>query len=837
MGGNTNRSSTLEDKTIIFHATHRAGLVVNQIGEIVQANSAAQNLLGYTLNQITQMRIQAINPNLSLYAWKDLFKSAHKGTQISKTEIINNQQLPLTVLSEVIGIISDGVALCMYLMDDLTVATRNEELLNLITGISHIGAWEWNISRQEALITKESFKLLSMIQEQELLSIRGANEFLHKVMTRDSIYQFKSNLIKLIRQGGRHNFEIDLKHYNRVRNRLMIYAELKTDKILGKPVKIVGTIQDISKVSERSDDMYFADYTINRAEEMIYWINRKAELTFFNNAVMKSFGYTREELKQMSVPDLDPNFPIDKFDSIFEDLIQKKHIEVESVNKRKNGDIFPVQVRLYHTVYNDEDFMVSYARDISDDIQKEQFIELSNITLNQSHDLILWCRSDGSIYYQNKTLLFLIGAKEIDLKNIKVTDLIKDFEFETIWKEKRKVHSESFRLITKDKKEILVEVAINFITHLDEELACIILEDITERKQTKHQLQHALSEISKLKEQIESEKNYLIEELSDNYNFNNIISKSPAYKKVLSQVAQVADSSATVLITGETGTGKELLARAVHSLSKRNKKAVVKVNCASLPPNLIESALFGHEKGSFTGAHERKIGRFELAHEGTIFLDEIGELPLDLQPKLLRVLQEGEIVRVGSPKSLNVDVRIIAATNRNLEHMVNEGKFREDLYYRLNVFPIHNLPLRDRKDDIPLLIQHFKNKYGKKNDKPNIKVPKSYIDSLMKYDFPGNIRELENIVERSIILSNDGSLSVDSVLPSMQKKKTKGKDKEIHKPFLNFEEMQKEHIVEALKMANWKITGDNSASTLLGLNGKTLSSKMRKLGIRKGKIF
>jgi PAS domain S-box-containing protein len=837
MQGKLKEQNKLEANSPIFEITHRAGLVLDKLGNITNANPAALHLLGYTLDQITQKTIQDINPTLSLYNWKDLYKSAHQKIQITKTEIINKQQLPLTVRSEVFGLGNSEE--CMYLMDDLTEATRNEELLNLITRISHIGAWEWDINSKEALITKESFNLLSKEQEQRLMSGKKLNKFLRTIMSKDNIYHFKSNMLKLMRNGGRLEFEIDAKQKNGGKQRFIIYAELKTDKILDKPVKIVGTIQDISKVSERSNDMYLADYTINKAEELIYWINSKAELTFFNNAVIKTFGYSRKELKKMSVPDLDPNFPMDKFDEIFEELKRKKYVEVESVNQRKNGELFPVNVRLYHTYYNNEDFMVTYARDISDEIKKKQFIELSNITLNQSQDLILWCRSDGSIYYQNKTLLSLIHTKEKDLSKLKINDLLIDFDFDTIWKEKQKVHAKSFRLRTKLHKEVLVEVAINFISHLDEELACIILTDITERKQTKLQLQHALDQISQLKEQIESEKNYLIEEVSANYNFNNIISKSPAYKKVLSQVTQVADSSATVLITGETGTGKELLARAVHSLSKRTNKPLVKVNCASLPPNLIESALFGHEKGSFTGAHERKIGRFELAHEGTIFLDEIGELPIDLQPKLLRVLQEGEIVRVGSPSSMTVDVRIIAATNRNLEEMVNEGKFREDLYYRLNVFPIHNLPLRQRKDDIPLLIQYFIDKYGKKNDKPNLKVPKSYIDALLKYDFPGNIRELENIVERSIILSNDGSLSVGSLSLRMHKLKGEAKDeaKEARNAFLNFEEMQKEHIMEALRMANWKITGDNSASTLLELNGKTLSSKMRKLGIKKGKTF
>jgi len=296
MRGKIEELINLEGNSSIFQTTHRAGLVVNQIGAITKANPAALNLLGYTLDQITKKTIQEINPTLSLYTWKDLFKSAHKEVQIIRTEIINRQQLPLTVLSEVIGVNSDDGAMCMYLMDDLTEAARNEELLNLITRISNLGAWEWDIINKEALITKESFNLLSMSNEQKLMSEEKVKILFDTIMNRENIFHFKSNILKLIRKGGRQDFEIDVKQPDGIKNRLMIYAELKTDKILNKPVKIVGTIQDISKVSERSDDMYFADYTINRAEELIYWINSKAELSFFNNAVIKTFGYSREEL-------------------------------------------------------------------------------------------------------------------------------------------------------------------------------------------------------------------------------------------------------------------------------------------------------------------------------------------------------------------------------------------------------------------------------------------------------------------------------------------------------------------------------------------------------------
>jgi transcriptional regulator with GAF, ATPase, and Fis domain len=277
---------------------------------------------------------------------------------------------------------------------------------------------------------------------------------------------------------------------------------------------------------------------------------------------------------------------------------------------------------------------------------------------------------------------------------------------------------------------------------------------------------------------------------------------------------------------GESGTGKELLARAVHNISNRCKKPLVKVNCAALPVNLIESELFGHERGAFTGALERKIGRFELANGGTIFLDEIGELPIDLQSKLLRVLQEGEFERLGNPVTIKVNVRVIAATNRNLEQAMEKKEFREDLYYRLNVFPINCPPLRERKEDIPLLVKHFCQKYESKIGKKILHIPLKVMSALTEYNWPGNIRELENIIERALILSRGNTLEYGDWLP--KEKKTNGK---LSKQKL--QDVEREHIIETLKQTGWKVSGEKGAAKILGLNATTLEARMKKLGIRR----
>ncbi|MCH9007238.1 sigma 54-interacting transcriptional regulator, partial [candidate division KSB1 bacterium] len=277
-------------------------------------------------------------------------------------------------------------------------------------------------------------------------------------------------------------------------------------------------------------------------------------------------------------------------------------------------------------------------------------------------------------------------------------------------------------------------------------------------------------------------------------------------------------------ILGETGTGKELLARAVHNLSDRRDRPLVKVNCAALPANLIESELFGHEKGAFTGAVARKIGRFELADGGTIFLDEIGDLSLELQSKLLRVLQEGEFERVGNPQTTKVDVRIISATNRDLEKAIEDGSFREDLYYRLNVFPIQSPPLRERKEDIPILVRHFIKKFTAKTGKKIETVPQKVMDALQGYHWPGNVREVENIIERAVIISPGKQLKLEDWLS-----KTVISSKASH--ISTLEEFEREHILEVLELARWRVSGESGAAKVLGLKPTTLEARMKKLGI------
>jgi formate hydrogenlyase transcriptional activator len=343
-------------------------------------------------------------------------------------------------------------------------------------------------------------------------------------------------------------------------------------------------------------------------------------------------------------------------------------------------------------------------------------------------------------------------------------------------------------------------------------------------------------QISELKDRLAQQKLYLEDEIRSELNFEEIVGKSEALRRVLTLVETVAPTDSTVLIYGETGTGKELIARAVHNLSSRGSHAFVKLNCAAIPTGLLESELFGHEKGAFTGAIAQRIGRFELAHRGTVFLDEIGEVPLELQPKLLRVLQEREFERLGSTRTLRTDARLIAATNRDLEAMVGEQKFRSDLYYRLNVFPVRVPALRERPEDIPLLVRHFVQQFGRRMNKTIDTIFSETMTMLMRYHWPGNIRELQNVVERAVILSTGPVLNVPTNELHLRADEPPVSNHDAGNLQLTLDGAERQGILTALEKTNWKVAGPQGAAVLLGMHRSTLQSRMQKLGIHVSRV-
>jgi len=362
--------------------------------------------------------------------------------------------------------------------------------------------------------------------------------------------------------------------------------------------------------------------------------------------------------------------------------------------------------------------------------------------------------------------------------------------------------------------------------------------DITEINRTDRKLRNALAENAQLREELERERDYLREEVSVALHFGRIVGKSPALKHMLAQVEAVAETPANVLVLGESGVGKELVARAIHLQSPRAEAPLVKVNCASIPQELFESEFFGHVKGAFTGAHRDRVGRFQLADTGTIFLDEVGEIPLELQGKLLRVLQESEFERVGDDVTRSVNVRVIAATNRNLEEQVMAGKFREDLFYRLSVFPIEVPPLRKRTEDVIQLAQHFLentcNDFGRKS----LKLTRGQAASLLAYDWPGNVRELKNVIERAVILSKGNILRLDLSLPEgagapdTTEFAASGSENSVFTE-AQMRSLQKQNLLAALKQSSWRVSGKSGAAELLGIRPTTLTDRIKSFGIQK----
>jgi PAS domain S-box-containing protein len=438
---------------------------------------------------------------------------------------------------------------------------------------------------------------------------------------------------------------------------------------------------------------------------------------------------------------------------------------------------------------------------------KLQFSELQTKGYVRYEHLPLETRDGRLIDVEFVSNIYLVNHNKIIQCNIRDITLRKQAE-EAL----RKAYDE-MDLCVKERTEDLVEA--------NEQL----LREIEERKKAEESLREALKEVKRLKDQLHEENIYLKEEMSLIHSHKDIVGNSEAIRTVLKQIEQVAPTDSTVLIQGETGTGKELLAHAIHNLSARKGRLMINVNCAALPPTLIESELFGREKGAYTGALSKQLGRFELANVSTIFLDEIDALPLELQAKLLRVLESGEFERLGSPRTVKVDVRIISATNRDLAGLVSEGGFREDLYYRLNVFQITVPSLRERREDILPLVWFFVQEFSKRMGKRIESIPQKGVEALQAYPWPGNVRELRNVTERAMIITTGPVLQLD--VPKIAQS---GADQSG-----TLEEVEKRHIIEALNTTGWRVSGKDGAAEILGINPKTLESRMQRLGIQRSK--
>lgn len=800
---------------------------IDSDGNILGVNSCFASELGYTKDDFIHKTIFQINPRTNLFEWRSFWKELLAKQEISfETEHITAKGAIFPIRLRGMLFEAGGAKVCCGIIENLLSSNRYYDLLKLTEEISRTGSWEWDLIHNEVL-TSHGLSQLAGLPEMESITPDYALKLLERNIFPDELEELKNKLDRSVKTGEPFEMQIGIKPAeNQTPRRMNLVAHPVHQN--GKTNKISGILQDLSNIAAKTEDLYLTQYCVDNSSQMVYWLYADGRFKYANKACCEKLGYTWNELKNLTLKDVEPDLTEKDWKQRWEILKKNGFADIETIRRNKQGEKFPVRLLLNYVNYKGEEYNLAFGTDLRKRKKLEEDIKLSFETINQSSDMIFWLNENGSFRYFNDTFAEMTGYSREEIQKMKMLDFFPNFQlhqFQDAWARLKQgnVLSREIEITCKDGSTLFVESLVKMIKFEGKEYSSTVLRDIRTRKAQEFELRKRLEEIENLRRQLEKENVILKEEIQVEQSSTNIISRSPNYKKVLRQVGQVADTNATVLILGETGTGKELIAKAIHSLSSRNKRPMIKVNCSALPENLIESELFGHEKGAFTGAFQRKQGRFELANGGTLFLDEIGEMPLDLQAKLLRVLQEGEFERVGGVETIEVDVRVIAATNRNLEEQVAKGKFREDLFYRLNVFPIFNIPLRERKEDIQPLVRHFIEKYNQKLGKHIEEIPQSVLKELEEYEFPGNIRELENLLERAVILSPGKKL-----VANFQFKKSKSGDKTV---FKTMDEMQRQYIIEALRRTNGKVSGQDGAADLLGMNDKTLYSRMQKLNI------
>jgi PAS domain S-box-containing protein len=563
--------------------------------------------------------------------------------------------------------------------------------------------------------------------------------------------------------------------------------------------------------------------------------NPDGRITSLSPKIEQWFGYTRQELTGQPLVTLVPNRFLVAYSAGGSagsrgPSWNPKDAGLENLGRRKDGSEFPVSVqfsfveslegRVVVCIFHD----LSSLRPVQESLRQSE--SLFHALFEFSPDAIVASDTKGSITEVNVRVESMFGYGRGELLGQSIEILVPE-RFRHAHPAHRHGYASTARVRPmgaglelfgrrKDGSEFPADIMLGPVETVDGPIILCVIRDLTEKRTAEEALRRS-----------EQQKRYLEEELNTEAQFDEIVGESRSLKRVLKNVETVAETDVTVLILGETGTGKEAIARAIHQLSPRKDHVMVKLNCAAIPAGLLESELFGHEKGAYTGAIDRKIGRLELANGGTLFLDEIGDLPLELQPKILRALQEREFERLGSTKPIPVNVRLVAATNRDLAKMVEEGRFRSDLYYRLRVFPILLPPLRDRREDIPLLVRYFVDRHARKLDKKIETIPDDTMRALTRWEWPGNIRELENFIERAVLLTKGPNLRVPLGELEVPKEAARVKG-------ASLELAEREHILSVLRATNGKIGGRNGAAARLGLVRTTLNSKIKKLAIERG---
>ena len=589
-------------------------------------------------------------------------------------------------------------------------------------------------------------------------------------------------------------------------------------------------------------------WLFRRSPSLLVALDKEGYFIDASDAWVERFGYTREELAQLRPHDLATPESAALIEKEYLPMLRRRgrleHAAIDLLTK--SGDRVNCIARAVSERSETGDFVrtVAVYHEINRELKLEQhYRDLYRATPAMLHAV----DAKGRIVYVSDHWLKKLGYRREEVIGRPVTDFMSEGTRATLTQDHLEnviaqgaLQNEPRDFVTRDGE--VIEALISSAENRDENgkvvgllVAC---KDVTERNRAERQLRSAFEENARLREELERERDYLREEVQISMNFGRMIGESPALKKMLARLEAVAQTDASVLIQGESGVGKELVAHVIHAASARGDAPLVKVNCAAVPQELFESEFFGHIKGAFTGAHRDRVGRFELADGGTIFLDEVGEIPLSLQSKLLRVLQEGEYERVGDERTRTVNVRVIAATNRDLEQAVAEGRFREDLFYRLSVFPIDVPALRERGEDVVQLALHFLERTCKDFGHSPLTLSKQQAALLKKYDWPGNIRELKNVIERAVILSQGKVLRLDLAMANILEERTEAgqapeAENERHRILTDDEltDLGRRNMLNALRAADWRVSGPKGAARLLGLKPTTLADRMKKMGI------
>ncbi|HVO60106.1 MAG TPA: sigma 54-interacting transcriptional regulator [Terriglobales bacterium] len=706
---------------------------------------------------------------------------------------------------------------------------RNEAYLAEAQTLSHTGSWAFSpVTMKTHYWSDETFRIWGFdpqheppTQEQLYQRIHPEDRSAVEAMS-DKAVREKTDLeyeFRIVLPDG------TVKH---VHTTLHVVLDAK-----GDIAEFIGTNVDVTEAKRaqealRESETRFRTFVDHAGDALFVYDLEQRTVVDVNREACESLGYTRQEIIGKAPIAFHPDSYQAEMEAVAERAAAGETVFDTHWHRRKDGTLFPVEVHTSRVLYGGRQYLLMVARDISDRLRAEEAVRQSEKQLREvieTMPAIAWTMtSDGSLEFVNKRWQEYTGMSSQEAAGFGWKSAFHPKDIDR-YLERRRVSLESGSLF-EDEVRIRSRGGeyrwfISRAVPLRDEQGNIIrwygtATDIHDRKEAE--------------ERLHVENVVLREEIDKASMFEEVVGASPALQKVLLAVAKVAPTDSTVLLTGQTGTGKELIARAIHRKSERSGRAFISVNCAAIPQSLIASELFGHEKGAFTGALQRHLGKFELAEGGTIFLDEIGELPMETQVALLRVLQEREIQRVGGTQPIRVNVRILAATNRDLQKAIAAGTFREDLFYRFNVFPIHVPPLRERKEDIPMLVEYFIDRFARKAGKKIRSIDKLSLELLESYSWPGNIRELQNVVERSVVLCDTDSLRIDSSWLSVADSGSPGATRSLAN---KIQEQEREFIERALAEAEGKVSGPSGAAAKLGISPSALEYKIRLLKINK----